>query len=87
MAITMTAPRSRGNGATMGASEILFLVEDAQEGGFTARAVQASIFTEGETLDELRAAIREAVDCHFGSGADRPATIRLHYVHDETLAP
>jgi len=46
-------------------TEILFLVESAVEGGFCARAVGASIFTEADTMDELRANIREAVDCHF----------------------
>jgi predicted RNase H-like HicB family nuclease len=51
-------------------AEILFLVEDAVEGGYTARAVGADIFTEADTLDELRVNIREAVDCHFEDGED-----------------
>ena len=46
-------------------NEIIFLVEDAIEGGYTARALGESIFTEGGDLEELRANIREAVDCHF----------------------
>ncbi len=46
-------------------TEILFTVEEAPEGGFTARAVGHSIFTEADTLDELRHNVREAVECHF----------------------
>jgi predicted RNase H-like HicB family nuclease len=46
-------------------SEIIFVVEEATEGGYTARALGASIFTEGETLSEVKANIREAVECHF----------------------
>lgn len=66
-------------------TEILFIVEDATEGGYTARAVDASIFTEADDLDQLRAAIRDAVRCHFAD-ADRPKAIRLHLVHDEVIA-
>jgi predicted RNase H-like HicB family nuclease len=46
-------------------NEIFFLVEEALEGGYTARAIGESIFTEGDTLDELKGNIREAVQCHF----------------------
>jgi hypothetical protein len=65
-------------------SEIIFQVEEAPEGGFTARALGASIFTEADTLDALRAAVREAVACHFDQ-AERPGVIRLHFVRDELL--
>jgi hypothetical protein len=65
-------------------SEIVFLVEDAPEGGFTARALDHAIFTEAETYDELRANVRDAVRCHFESAT--PTLIRLHYVKDEVLA-
>ncbi len=46
-----------------------FVVEDAPDGGYTARALDASIFTEADTLDELRNAIRDAVACHYGDDA------------------
>ena len=46
-------------------NRIIFVIEEAPEGGYTARALGASIFTEADTLDDLRAAIREAVQCHF----------------------
>lgn len=66
-------------------SEIVFLVEDAPEGGFTARALGHSIFTEADSYDELRDQVRDAVRCHFDAG-DSPSIIRLHYVKDEILA-
>jgi hypothetical protein len=57
-------------------TEIIFLVDEAEEGGYTARAVGHSIFTEADTLDELQRKIREAVECHFDEG-HAPASIRL----------
>jgi predicted RNase H-like HicB family nuclease len=67
-------------------NELIFLVENADEGGFTARALGYSIFTEAETVEELRANIREAVACHFDEGAG-PRFIRLHFVHEEVMTP
>lgn len=64
--------------------ELIFVVETAAEGGFTARALGASIFTEGDDLDELRENVREAVRCHFDGAA--PGVVRLHFVRDEVLA-
>jgi hypothetical protein len=46
--------------------ELIFVVEEVAEGGYTARALGESIFTEAETLQELRAEIQDAVRCHFG---------------------
>ena len=69
----------------MAASEIIFLVESAPEGGFTARALGASIFTEGQTVEEIRDSVRDAVRCHFDDDA-APSLIRLHFVRDEVLA-
>ena len=66
-------------------SEIIFLVENAIEGGYTARALGESIFTEGEDLVELRANIRDAVGCHFDE-VDKPKVIRLHMVSEEVMA-
>lgn len=66
-------------------SEIIFVVEEDIEGGFNARALGESIFTQGEDLDELRANIRDAVDCHYDS-ANKPKMIRLHFVSEEVLA-
>lgn len=65
--------------------ELIFLVEDAPEGGYTARALGESIFTEADDLDSLKASITDAVDCHF-DGDDKPGVIKLHYVREEYLA-
>lgn len=56
-------------------NEIFFLVENAIEGGYTARALEESILTEGDNLEELRSNIRDAVVCHFESG-EAPNMIR-----------
>jgi len=66
-------------------SEVVFVVEQALEGGYTARAVGDSIFTEADTLDDLRNEVRDAVRCHYDE-ARRPAVIRLHFVRDEVIA-
>jgi len=66
-------------------NEIIFLVEDSVEGGFEARALKESIFTEGETIEDLKGNIREAIRCHFEDGPI-PSVIRLHYVKEETIA-
>lgn len=66
-------------------SEIIFLIEDAHEGGFTAKALDYSIYTNAESVDELKINIRDAVACHFDEG-EKPKVIRLHFVHDEVIA-
>lgn len=66
-------------------NELIFLVEEAPEGGYTARALGESIFTEGADLDELRAQIRDAVKCHFDEG-QAPKVLRLHFVREEVIA-
>lgn len=66
-------------------SELVFLVEDAPEGGFTARALGESIFTEADDLPSLRAAVLDAVRCHF-EPERTPTLVRLHIVRDEVLA-
>jgi predicted RNase H-like HicB family nuclease len=69
----------------MAESEIIFTVEEAPEGGYSARALGYSIFTEGDDLEDLRAMVRDAVECHFDE-PERPRIIRLHFVRDEVLA-
>ena len=66
-------------------TEILFVAEEAVEGGYIARAVGSSIVTEADDIAGLRDALRDAVRCHFDD-ADRPKVIRLHLVHDEVIA-
>ena len=65
-------------------NEIIFLIEEAPEGGFTARALGESIFTEGETLEETKKNIKDAVDCHFDDDK-KPKLIRLHTVKEEVI--
>lgn len=65
--------------------EIIFAVQESPEGGFEARALSAPIFTEADTLDELRSMVRDAVECHFDE-VERPRVIHLHFVRDELIA-
>jgi hypothetical protein len=67
-------------------TELVFLVEEAPEGGHTARGLGAPVFTEADTLEELREAVRDAVRCHFDQGTEA-ALIRLHVVREELLTP
>jgi hypothetical protein len=66
-------------------TEILFLVRESEEGGYEARALSHSIFTEADSLEELRAMVKDAVACHFDPG-EGPKIIRLHFVRDEVIA-
>jgi hypothetical protein len=68
----------------MAEKEIVFTVQESLEGGYEARALGHSIFTEAETLDELKAMVQDAVRCHFDE-ASRPPLIRLHIVKDEVI--
>ncbi len=65
-------------------NELIFLVEEAPEGGFTSQALGENIFTEAETMQELKEMIRDAVSCHFDKESS-PKIIRLHFVKEELL--
>lgn len=65
-------------------TEIIFAVQESLEGGYEARALSHSIYTEAETLDELKKRVQDAVRCHFEE-KDRPHLIRLHLVKDEVI--
>ena len=67
------------------AKEVLFLVEEAVEGGYVARALGHSIYTEADTWEELIEAIRDAIRCHF-EPEELPNLIRLHAVREEVVA-
>lgn len=68
-------------------SEIIFEVrEDETEGGYVASALGYGMHTQGETTEELRERVKEAVDCYFDEGMESPKMIRLHFVRDEVLA-
>ena len=66
-------------------NEIIFMVEDAPEGGYVARALGQSIVTEADSLAELQANVRDAVRCHFEEG-QAPKIVRLHFVREEVIA-
>jgi hypothetical protein len=51
-------------------NELIFLVEEAPEGGYTARALGESIFTEADNLPDLYEQVRDAVRCHFDEGKE-----------------
>lgn len=66
-------------------NEIIFIIEESKEGGFEARALDYSIYTEAEDIESLKEAVKDAVLCHFDKG-NTPKIIRLHLVKDELIA-
>jgi predicted RNase H-like HicB family nuclease len=68
-------------------NEIFFFIEEEPDGGYTARAVDVgySIFTEGDSVEELKANIVEALECHFEREQEIPKLIRLHFIKDEVM--
>ncbi len=69
-------------------SEIIFEVtEDEVDGGYSASAIGYGIHTQGDSMEEIRRNVREAIDCYFDETMARPGIIRLHFVRDEVLAP
>jgi hypothetical protein len=66
-------------------NELIFIVEEAPEGGYTAKALGESIFTEADSINELKEMIKDAVVCHFETG-DMPKIVRLHIVKEETFS-
>jgi len=68
----------------MATEEIIFTVQESPEGGYEARALGHSIFTEADTIEELKAMVQDAVRCHFDE-TSRPLVIRLHIVKDEVI--
>ena len=65
--------------------EIVFLVEESIDGGYEVRALGHPIFSEGETLEEIKESVKSAVRCHFDD-EDLPKIVRLHFVRDEVIA-
>ena len=70
----------------MSVTEIIFeITEDEVDGGYSATALGYGINTQGDSVDDIRRNVREAVDCYFDDGMPRPKLIRLHFVRDEVL--
>jgi hypothetical protein len=65
-------------------TELIFVVEEAPEGGYVAKALGESIFSEADDMDTLKTNVREAVLCHFDEGKV-PSIIRLHFVKEELI--
>jgi predicted RNase H-like HicB family nuclease len=70
----------------MVANELIFLVEEDPEGGYSAKALGQSIFVQGDTFENLKSNIKDALECHFDTKEDIPGIIRLHIVRDEMFA-
>ena len=66
-------------------NEIIFMVQEPPEGGYSAEALGHAIFTVADTLQELNEMVRDAVICHFEEES-RPKIIRLHFVREEVIA-
>ena len=66
-------------------NEIIFLVEEAPEGGYTARALGESIFVEGDDFASVEANVRDAVRCHFEDD-EMPRVVRLHFTREQVIA-
>jgi predicted RNase H-like HicB family nuclease len=65
--------------------QLIFEITQEPDGGYTAEALGESIFTQGDTWEDLRSNVREAVEA-FYFDRPKPASIRLHLVRDEMLA-
>jgi predicted RNase H-like HicB family nuclease len=66
-------------------NEVIFQIEESPEGGYEARALGFSIFTDGETYEEIKTNILDAVNCHFDED-NKPKLLRLHFIKDEIIA-
>jgi hypothetical protein len=77
-----TDPISKGDRGM--AEEILFLIEDSAEGGYIARALGHSIYTEADSWEQLVQAVRDAVRCHVDD-KEQPDLIRLHAIREEVV--
>ena len=66
-------------------AELLFEVVQEADGGYCAECLTENIFTQGDTWDELRQNVLEAVSAfHFDREA--PSWVRLHLMRDEVVA-
>jgi predicted RNase H-like HicB family nuclease len=65
--------------------EITFQIEqDEIDGGYVAKALGHGITTQGETENEIKEMIADAVKCHFDEH-DMPSVINLHFVRNEVI--
>ena len=69
----------------MNTKEIVFIVEEDPDGGFNANALGHNIFTQADTLPQLKLMIKDALLCHFESDEERPGIVRTHFVKEEVF--
>lgn len=67
-------------------NEIVFEVTQEVDGGFCAECLTESIFTQGDTWEELRQNVKEAVHAFYFDHSHHPERIRLHLIRDEILS-
>ncbi len=68
-------------------NELVFEVMHEADGGFCAECLSENIFTQGQTWEEVRRNVQEAVRAYYFDQADKaPRQIRLRLVRDELLA-
>jgi predicted RNase H-like HicB family nuclease len=66
--------------------EIIFVLEEDPEGGYNAAALGCSIFVQGNTIEEIKVNIRDALKCHFDNEEDIPKVIRLHQIKEDVFS-
>ena len=66
-------------------NEIIFTVSESLDGGYEARAMGHSIYTQCDEYSELQETLRDAVKCHFDEDK-MPVSIHIHFVRDEVIA-
>ena len=64
--------------------EVIFIVEESLDGGYTAKGLGVSIYTQADTIAALKDAVIDAVHCHYDD--DKRRIIRLHIVKEEVIA-
>jgi len=65
--------------------ELMFLLHEAEEGGYYAEAAGVGIFAEGDTVEELKKSIKSGIECYYENTSDAPAFAHLHFVKDEIM--
>jgi predicted RNase H-like HicB family nuclease len=65
--------------------EVIFEVVESLDGGYEAKAIGYSIFTQFDDYSELEETLRDAVACHFDENL-RPKIIRVHFLKEEVFA-
>ncbi len=65
--------------------ELVFEVTQDADGGYVAECLTEAIVTQGDSWEELRKNVLEAVEAYFFDRSG-PASVRLRLVRDERVA-